>query len=235
MREVRLEFPGWAPKPVIQIACSLWAKAESRRDTHPEEAQTIQEVQTAVLRLAGDPRMREVWKTLRRKDCRVIAPAVWQAWLKIFGEMPPEHGPQTADDIGLAVFFQRVALLAMCNTLGGTATAKPPPSLADQLRFKADLLDITEGRMPEGHVGLPNDLNVDVFDILINMHMPAVIQRRRGKEGARIATTLLAKVTEKMFGKVMCTTVASTVNAALDLKGKHEISLQDVKNWCRRD
>jgi hypothetical protein len=42
-------------------------------------------------------------------------------------------------------------------------------------------------------------------------------------------------VTKQLFGQVMYTTVASTTNVALDLKGKDQISREDVKNWWSRD
>jgi hypothetical protein len=255
MREVvDFDFPFWVPHLVCERALTLWAvEAEGQLDTTEPECEPLgqrvlrlasdpTDVQKVILRLARDPQMRTVWDELSKKTCRVVVPAAWSQWLRITGKMLGEQPPH---EIGLAVFFHRAALLAICPLLWQRSASQPARSRADQLRFEADMLDVVEGRVSES--AMPELTSLARFLGLIDGPSPTrfinlkeiaevsnSIQRQRGNSQARIFASLLAKATKELFGQVMGTTIATTTNVALDLQGDQQISREDVRNWTSR-
>jgi hypothetical protein len=224
---VGIYFPSWVPEPVLQMAVSMWKiDAERRPPVHDNT-----EVQEAILRLARDPRMRKVWDELRKKHHHVDAQVAWSHWLKILGE-PASIIDKSLDEIGLALFFHRAAFLAVIAWR--RAAVNPGLSRADKLRHEADMLDIIDGRVPEQWVPVLESMSrfFDNFDLQTTI---PVIRRDQGNRRVRIFANLLANVTKHLFGQVLKTTVASTTNVALDLRRKHQISREDVKNWSSRD
>jgi hypothetical protein len=229
---VGLHFPSWVPKLVVQMAVSLWKIDAERRP--PSSVHDNTEVQEVILRLARDSRMRVVWDELRKKHHHVDAPVAWSHWHKILGETA-SLVDKPSDEIGAALFFHRAVLLALQDFALRDAAVNPM-GRADELRLEADYLDFLDGRELPGNLCVPLFESMsryfDDFDLQTTI---PVIQRDHGNRRVRLFADLLANVTKQLFGQVMYTTVASTTNVALDLKGKDQISREDVKNWWSRD
>jgi hypothetical protein len=227
-----LAFPSWVPEPVIQMAVSMWKIDAERRPRSCVDENTA--AQEAILRLARDSRMREVWDELRKKHHHVDATVAWAHWHEIIGETA-SLVDRSSEEIGLALFFHRAVLLALQDFALRDA-AVTPMCRADQHRLEADFLDFRDG------VERPENIFVPIFeshmrffdDFNLQTTMP-VIQRYRGNRRVRFFANLLANVTSQLFGQVLHGTVANTVNVALDLKGKQQITRKNVKNWWLRD
>jgi hypothetical protein len=234
---VGLDFPCWVPPSIREMAVSLWAiDAESRP---PSCLRDSTERQDAILRLAGDPPMRTVWGELRKKHHHVDAPVAWAHWHKMLGgRVNPVD--KTPDEIGPALFFHRAAFWAVHDMALRDAKKRPGLSRADQLRFEAGLLDAIDGRMSEQWVAREEYVSrlFDDFGLQTDANQRTIIpiiERVRGDRRVRIFADLLASVTNQLFGEVLHGTVASTVNVALDLRGKQQITRRDIKNWWSRD
>jgi hypothetical protein len=232
-----LAFPSWVPEPVIQMAVSMWKIDAERRPRSCVDENTA--AQEAILRLARDSRMREVWDELRKKHHHVDATVAWSHWHKMLGETA-SLVDRTPEEIGLALFFHRAAFLAIEDIRRRDEATNPDPSEADLHRLAAGYLDLAGGgpvseqwALILGNVSrfFANfDLQTDDLQIIT----PA-IQRDHGNRRVRIFANLLANVTNRLFGQALHGTVANTVNVALDLKGKQQITRKNVKNWWLRD
>jgi hypothetical protein len=227
-----LAFPSWVPMSVIQMAASMWKIDAERRPRSCVDDNT--EAQEAILRLARDSRMREVWNELRKKHHHIDAPVAWSHWHKILGETA-SLVDRTPEEIGLALFFHRAVLLVLQDFALRDA-ARPVGVTADQLRLEADFLDFRDGRERPENLFVPifesNMRFLDTFGLQTN---GPVIQRDRGNRRVRLFANLLANVSNQLFGQVLHGTVANTVNVALDLKGEQQVAREHVKNWRLRD
>jgi hypothetical protein len=227
MREVRLTFEGWTPRSVIQVAATLWKIAEEQKGLDLEAKTEIQET---IHRIAcGDRRMKRVWDELRKSHL-CVQPDAWPLWLKVFGEMP-EHGPHKLEDIGPALFFHKACLLVIVGCLF-RAQQRRNVREADILRIQAQLLDAVEGAVPWSAV--PGFADIKRVAELYDLDVPAM-RRDRGNRAPHMYVNQLAATTRLLFDKTMHSTIATTANVALDLKGKREISRDDVRNWVSRD
>jgi hypothetical protein len=225
----------WVPLPVCEMAVAMWRiDAESRP---PSGLRKSTERQDAILRLAGDFRMQTVWNELLKKHHRVNAPVALSHWHKICGK-PANLVDKTPDEIALALFFHRATLLAIADIVEREAEMQHSPSRAEQLRFEADYLDAVEGlenRISEQCAAILEFGSRLCDDFLpIDADLPA-IQRDHGNRRVRFSANLLASVTSQLYGEVLHGTIATTVNVALNLKGKQQITRRDVKNWWSRD
>jgi hypothetical protein len=227
-----LAFPSWVPEPVIQMAVSMWKIDAERRPRSCVDDNT--EEQEAILRLARDSRMREVWNELRKKHRRIDALVAWSHWHKILGETA-SLVDRTPEEIGLALFFHRAAFLAIHDIWRRDAATDPGPSEADLHRLAAGYHDMVDGGPVSEQwafiIGRASWF-LDTFGLQTDN---PVIQRDRGNRRVRIFANLLANVSNQLFGQVLHGTVANTVNVALDLKGKQQIAREHVKNWRLRD
>jgi hypothetical protein len=205
------EFPGWLPPPVKQMAVAL---------LDIEASQPIPEQRATILRLACDPRMEEVWSVLDK--AQVISPTAWATWLKWFGKMG-EHDPRDPADMALALFFYKACWLHFF----GIVMARPRNRYddgGDLYRFMAQVVDARNGLIS------PNDIP-GVSMMLNLLDIDVRFRRDRGNGPARYYAMHLASTTEKLFGQVLLTTVATTTSVMLDLKPRHEISRANVQYW----
>jgi hypothetical protein len=234
---VGLAFPSWVPQSVCEMAVAMWRiDAEDRPPSYLHDRTKRRD---AILRLAGDSRMRTVWGELRKKHRRVDAPIAWSHWHNILGGRA-SLVDRTPDEIALALFFHRAAFWTIRDMAWRDAKKKPKLSRADGLRFEAGFLDAVDGRMSEECIAFDDSILrfFDDFGLRTANDPPTripAIRRVRGERRVRLFADLLASVTNQLFGEVLHGTVAKTVNVALDLKGKQQITGRDVKNWWSRD
>jgi hypothetical protein len=222
---VGLDFPRWVPESVVQMAISLWKIDAERRSSSCMHENT--EYQQAIFRLSCDPRMRQVWVELRKKHHHVDAQAAWPHWLRMLGETA-SLVDRTSDEIGLALFFHRAAFLAIGDIARRAAAMKPSPSRADLHRLRADYEDMVDGRVPERWAPILEATSRFFDDFDLQTSIP-VVQRDRRNRRVRIFANLLANVTKQLFGQIMNTTVATTTNVALDLRGSSKFRVKTSK------
>ena len=227
---VELEFPAWVPVPVVQTAIALWSVDAERPPLYARDT----EIQQIVLRLARDPRMLRVWDELGKKNYGVSVPDAWSLWLRRAKLMPDEHGPQTPDDVGLAVFFKEAVLVRLDVSLLlvaakgvalGEAIVKEPASDGESLRVMAQIRDALDGKASPTGTPLRKLLDENL----------KVMQRDRGNVEAFNYVLRLAPTTKRLFGWVMHTSLATTANVAFDLSGEDQISRDNVRGWVRGD
>ena len=242
-RTVRLEFSGWTPRPVVDVACTLWKIAEKQKGDNPGRTTDYQEIQDTILRLANHPSMRTVWNELRKKHLEIKFDEAWKLWLKHFGEMP-QGPPWTLFDVAIALFFHRACFLASSARLMGPVAAALSQLIegegkdAEALRWKAQFLDWKEGKIPWSAIpGLGNLPRPSEFAALygLDVEAPVMMQRNHGKAGFRVYVMLLAETTRALYGQKMYTMLATTANVAADPRNRQHISRDNVRNWLSRD
>jgi hypothetical protein len=238
-RTIRLEFSGWTPRPVIAVASQMCIE-EKQEDPQILTDECRAEFQRTILRLANDLPMKSVYRWLTRKDVEVNDEAARLLWREAFSDMP--EPPWPVKEIALGAFFSSVCQWAIFFLLFN-------PALIEAFRRQAQLWEgvaaqcSSSGEQKPRGKG-PNSLTVN-FPPLAQWDDPwasldekaTVLQRNLGdpvRTRARMYVIKLTATTKLLYGKPMHSSLATVASVMLDLKGREQISRDDVRNWVSR-
>jgi hypothetical protein len=228
-RTVRLEFSGWTPRPVIAVARQMWKIEEQEPQILTDECKA--EIQETILRLANDPRMRTVWNWLARirRDVKVNVEAAWLLWWKAFHE--PEPG-WTPNEIALAGFFFEACRGAIFSLLFSPAALRWREALR---RSVQDLEQATTAQYSASGEQKPRGKKLSPLTVsLPTLGDPQAFLRDPVRTRARMYVIQLRATTKSLYGQPMHSTLATVASVMLDLKGRQQISRDDVRNWVSR-
>jgi hypothetical protein len=189
------------------------------------------EIQETILRLANDPQMRTVWNWLgrTRKDVKVNVGAAWLLWRKAFHE--PEPG-WTPNEITLAGFFFEACRWAIFSLLFSSAARRWQEALR---RSVQDLEQATTAQCSSSGEQKPRGKWLSPLTVsLPTLGDPPAFLRDPVRTRARMYVIQLRATTKLLYGQPMHSSLATVASVMLDLKGRQQISRDDVRNWVSR-
>jgi hypothetical protein len=185
------------------------------------------EIQKTILR-ADDPRMQTVWDYLTRKNVKVNRNAASSLWREAFSEMP--EPPWPPKDIALAGFFFDACSWAIFFLVFDPAVvevarrhAKFWEGVTAQFSFAREQKP-REKRLSPLTISLPAPGNPWAF--LKDAH---ALEQNLGKP--RMYVNQLANTTRSLYGTPRYSTLATTANVMLDLRGSSQVERDDVRYW----
>jgi hypothetical protein len=193
-------------------------------------------------RLLTDPKMRNVWTTLRRIPAKPWASAEWRKICEIYQRFQSKLSDEGASlqDKACAVFFFYALI-----SFGGMRI--PPPrvltrKLIDERREQ--WLAAAQMCWDSMHVigedgidaGLPMALalvgeHFEQQSRIVMARVPYSIERSskdRGDDEVRVQVRFLAVTAHRLFGQYLCGTIATVATVALQTV----ITEKSTKNWC---
>jgi hypothetical protein len=230
-----LEFPGWVPRPVVEVARKMCAELDDDQQILTDEGKA--EIQQMIKRIGNDWRMKSVFSYLT--SLKVNDEVASCLWREAFSNVPEPLWP--IREIALAGFFFRACQWAIFFSLFN-------PALIETLRQHTQLWEgvaaqcsspgeqkIRGEKLSPLAVNLPTPAGRD--GALLGLTGVPVPQRHRGnvRASARQYVYQLTNLTNLLYdGEPVQSPLATVTNVAFDLQGREQIKRDDVRNWVSR-
>jgi hypothetical protein len=190
-------------------------------------------------RLLTDPRMKSVWRYLRRVRVKQGALNSLEPWRRL----PPEERGSPSDEALAAFFVAAVTELTHGSRLRTRANIEEETDPWISPKRWRDALEVIQAiRQRESRAKAELQKALSLLELYLEdgaqqreRHDPYVLERssgRRNDDLLRSAVRRLAIETQKIFGVCAYGTIARVVRVALQLSEK-DINERKVENWCK--